>query len=101
TALGGGEAERASIASLLGYVLGIETADRFRHVEPEQLKRQLFLAIRRLVERRLQQGPLVLVVENLHWADAASVELLQVMAGWPTSRSCSWRPTARDWSSGP
>jgi adenylate cyclase len=79
-ALGGGEEETASIASLLGYVLGIEAPDRFRHVEPEQLKRQIFLALRRLVERRLQQGPLVLVVENLHWADAASVELLQTMA---------------------
>ena len=80
TALGGSEEETATIASLLGHVLGIETADRFRHVEPEQLKRQIFLAIRRLVERRLQHGPLVLTVENLHWADAASVELLQVIA---------------------
>jgi adenylate cyclase len=77
--LGGSEAETATIASLLGYVLGLETADRFRHVEPEQLKRQITLAMRRLVERRLQQGPLVLTVENLQWADAASVELLQAV----------------------
>jgi adenylate cyclase len=77
--LGGTEEEAATIASLLGYVLGIETADRFRHVEPEQLKRQLFLAMRRLIERRLRQGPLLLVVENLQWADAASVELLQAL----------------------
>jgi adenylate cyclase len=77
--LGGEGEETATIASLLGYVLGVEDADRFRHVEPEQLKRQIFLAMRRLVERRLQQGPLVLTVENLHWADAASVELLQVV----------------------
>jgi adenylate cyclase len=78
-ALGGEGEEAATIASLLGYVLGVETADRFRHVEPEQLKRQIFLAMRRLIERRLQQGPLVLTVENLQWADAASVELLQSM----------------------
>lgn len=78
-ALGGEEEETATIASLLGYVLGVEAADRFRHVEPEQLKRQIFLAMRRLIERRLQQGPVVLTVENLHWADAASVELLQVV----------------------
>ena len=55
--LGGSEEETVSIASLLGYVLGMETADRFRHVEPEQLKRQLFLAIRRLTERRLSRAP--------------------------------------------
>jgi adenylate cyclase len=78
-ALGSEGDETATIASLLGYVLGVEAADRFRHVEPEQLKRQIFLAMRRLVERRLQQGPLVLTVENLHWADAASVELLQTV----------------------
>ncbi len=35
--------------------------------------------MRRLIERRLQQGPLVLTVENLQWADAASVELLQAV----------------------
>ncbi|MGH7320403.1 MAG: adenylate/guanylate cyclase domain-containing protein [Candidatus Rokuibacteriota bacterium] len=79
TLLGADEDEPAAIAPLLGYVLGLEPGERFRHVEPEQLKRQIFLAVRRLVERRLQQGPLVLVAEGLHWADAASVELLQVM----------------------
>ncbi|MBI2461047.1 MAG: tetratricopeptide repeat protein [Candidatus Rokubacteria bacterium] len=79
TALGADEVEPAAIAPVLGYVLGVEAAERFRHVEPEQLKRQIFLALRRLVERRLQQGPLVLVVEDLHWADAASVELLQFL----------------------
>jgi len=78
-ALGAGQDEPASIAPLIGYVLGIESGEGFRHVEPEQLKRQIFLAIRRLVERRLTQGPLVLIVDDLHWADAASVELLQFM----------------------
>jgi len=77
--LGGEGEETATIASLLGYVLGVEDAERFRHVEPEQLKRQIFLAMRRLIERRLKQGPLVLIVENFHWADAASVELLQAV----------------------
>ena len=41
TALGGAADETASIASLFGYVLGLEAPDRFRHVEPEQLKRQI------------------------------------------------------------
>ena len=97
-ALGGEEEETATIASLLGYVLGVEAADRFRHVEPEQLKRQIFLAMRRLIERRLQQGPVVLTVENLHWADAASVELLQVvldrLADQPLMLVATCRPGA-------
>jgi adenylate cyclase len=51
-----------------------------RHLEPEQLKRQIFMATRALVERRLAVGPLVLVVEDLHWADAASIELVGAVA---------------------
>ena len=97
-ALGGEEEETATIASLLGYVLGVEAADRFRHVEPEQLKRQIFLAMRRLIERRLQHGPVVLTVENLHWADAVSMELLQVvldrLADQPLMLVATCRPGA-------
>ncbi len=51
-----------------------------RHLEPEQLKRQIFMATCALVERRLAAGPLVLVVEDLHWADLASIELLGAVA---------------------
>ena len=79
-ALGADADDAARIAPLLGYVLGVETGDQLRHVDAEQLKRQIFLALRRLIEWRLRQGPLVLVVEDLHWADAASVELLQFVA---------------------
>jgi adenylate cyclase len=68
----------ALAAPLIGHVLGVEYADpRLRYVEPEQLKRQLFLVVHELFERRLQQGPFLLVVEDLHWADAASLELLR------------------------
>jgi adenylate cyclase len=75
--LGAGPDEATAIAPLLGYLLGLTSGEGFHHVEPEQLRRQIRLAVRRLVERRLQQGPLVLVVENLQWADAASLDLLR------------------------
>jgi adenylate cyclase len=77
--LGADEAEEQRVALILGYVLGLESGERVRHIEPEQLKRQIFLAHRTLVERRLQRGSLVLVVEDLHWADAASIELLRFL----------------------
>jgi adenylate cyclase len=79
TALGAREDEIAGIAPLLGRLLGLEPAPETAQVEPEQVKRQIYLASRLLLEWRLRQGPLALVVEDLHWADAASVELLGFM----------------------
>ena len=79
--LGVGAEDRAAMVAALARVFGLEQDDaRIRHLEPEQLKRQIFMAARALVERRLAAGPLVLVVEDLHWADAASIELLGALA---------------------
>jgi len=86
-ALGGSEDEVSRVAAVLGYVLGLGSGDVLRHVEPEQLKRQIFLALRTLCERRLQHGPLLLVVEDLHWADAASVEILRFLVDRLADRS--------------
>jgi class 3 adenylate cyclase len=79
-ALGSDEAEAERVAPVLAHVLGLAIDAMPSHLEPEQLRRQILLATRRLVERRLQQGPLVLVVENVHWADTASIELLGFLA---------------------
>ena len=79
-ALGAGDDETARLSSLLGFVLGFDPDDaRTRHLDPEQLKHQIFLAMQAVVERRLQADALLLVVEDLHWADAASVELLRAL----------------------
>jgi adenylate cyclase len=75
-ALGARPEEADAVAPVLNYVLGVEEA-RSHGFEPEQLKRQIALAARTLLERRLQQGPLLIVVEDLHWADTASVDLLR------------------------
>jgi adenylate cyclase len=73
--------DRAAMVAALARVLGLDQDDaRVRHLEPEQLKRQIFMAILALVEQRLAAGPLVLVVEDLHWADAASIEMLGAVA---------------------
>ena len=96
--LGVGADDRAAMVAALAQVLGLERDDaRMRHLEPEQLKRQIFLATRALVERRLAGGPLVLVVEDLHWADAASIELIGAVADRLADRSLlvllMYRPT--------
>ncbi|SED38980.1 Predicted ATPase [Rhizobiales bacterium GAS188] len=70
------EAER--LLPLYFYVLGFGDPDAaLQHVEPEQLRRQIFFAIRTVFERRLALSPLLIIVEDLHWADAVSLEALR------------------------
>jgi adenylate cyclase len=75
-ALGARDEEATAIAPVLSYVLGLED-EVHPDVDPEQLKRQIALAARALVERRLEKEPLLILVEDLHWADAASIDLLR------------------------
>ncbi len=97
-ALGARDEEAEAIAPVLSYVLGVEEAQP-RDVEPEQLQRQIALAARALVEWRLQREPILILIEDLHWADAASVDLLRQLvdqvADRPMMLLLSHRPDAR------
>ena len=74
--LQGEEAER--LIPLLYHVLGLDDPHAtLQHVEPEQLRRQILYAVRTIIERRLALSPLLIVVEDLHWADAVSLEALR------------------------
>jgi adenylate cyclase len=75
-ALGARSQVAEAIVPVLSYILGVDEL-RQRDFEPEQLKRQIILAARTLVDRRLQEVSLLFVVEDVHWADSASVELLR------------------------
>jgi adenylate cyclase len=97
-ALGARAEEAEAIAPVLSYVLGVEDA-KPRDVEPEQLQRQIVLAARTLIERRVEHEPLLIVVDDLHWADSASVDLLRNvvdhLADKPLMVLLSHRPEAR------
>ncbi len=56
-------------------------AERGRGTEDEPLRSRAFAAASRLVDALAQRGPVVLLLEDLHWADAASLEVLEEMAG--------------------
>lgn len=99
TALGLGPSEaqtvararlRAGLRSLVGdrhdevqptiaHLLGIELEARRqadRQTDPQTLKAQLILAFRALLEGLTTHGPAILTIEDIHWADAATIELL-------------------------
>ncbi|RUM95919.1 adenylate/guanylate cyclase domain-containing protein [Pseudaminobacter arsenicus] len=76
--LGLPDEEMGRLMPLLFHVLGLGDPDAaLQHVEPEQLRRQILFAIRTIFERRLALSPLLIVVEDLHWADAVSLEALR------------------------
>src|SRR5947208_13835921 len=96
--LGGREAEAKAIAPVLSYLLGLP-GHGAPDIDPEQLHRQIVLAARALIERRLENTPVLVVVEDAQWADSASVELLRdvadQLADRPLMLLLSLRPEAR------
>jgi class 3 adenylate cyclase/tetratricopeptide (TPR) repeat protein len=66
-----------ALASILALPLPEEYAQQTRQLDVETLRRQFFLSMRRFIERLAQTLPLVMVFEDLHWADQSSVDLLE------------------------
>jgi class 3 adenylate cyclase/tetratricopeptide (TPR) repeat protein len=61
--------------------LKVEEEDSLR-LAPQQKKERTFEAIRNLLIRMSQEKPLILVIEDLHWMDKTSEELLDYLIGW-------------------
>ncbi|WEX77018.1 AAA family ATPase [Sinorhizobium numidicum] len=71
-------AEVDELMPLFFHILGMGDREGvLQHITPEQIRRQLFSIIRTIFERRLERAPLLLVIEDLHWADSASLEALR------------------------
>ncbi len=65
----------------LEYLLGITPSfspatERLRYLEPGQLRQQIFRVVRSLLEGEARQQPVLLILEDLHWADETSLDLL-------------------------
>src|SRR4029079_11300659 len=43
---------------------------------------RIFAAVRTLLERLAAQRPLVVAVEDIHWADEGTLDLVEHLAGW-------------------
>ena len=65
-------------------------------VSPEFWKSRLHAAIQSIVGRMSRNGPTVICIEDLHWADASFVELLHELVVTTVDRVlfvCVYRPT--------
>ncbi len=68
-------------APYLGAVLGLgaepDAGARLATLSPESLQYRTFQVVRQLLERLASAGPVIVALEDLHWADATSLQLVQ------------------------
>jgi predicted ATPase len=76
--LGPGAAEFVQVLpELAGRLPGLRAPERF---EPGQERRRLFQAVAQLIADLARRGPVLMLVEDLHWSDELSLELLLALA---------------------
>ena len=83
-------------AAMLAYTAGVQDRDDpVTKLDPQEVKRGLHLAWRVLLSGLALGGPVVVVVEDIHWADAALLDLLDELgdrAIGPVLIICPSRP---------
>jgi len=73
------------LASVLALRLPPEHEERVKYLDGPGLRRQVFTCTRQLFERLSQRQPVVLMLEDWHWADQSSVGLAEHLL--PLTRS--------------
>ena len=73
--------ETETTVPYFGSVLGVDLPPRdvemIRYLQPPQVRDRVFDATARLVAGLAHRRPLVMVLDDLHWADSSSLELLE------------------------
>ena len=64
------------IAHLLSLPLGGEDLERVQALDPQTLQIRYLVILQRLLRGITNRQPLVIVLEDIHWADPSSVELI-------------------------
>lgn len=78
--LGTGWQEKlAYLEYLFSYEPSGAAGKGIRYLEAGQLRQQVFLAVRDLLVAEARQRPLLLILEDLHWADDASLDLVRFL----------------------
>ena len=73
------EAERRFVAPRLGHLLGLEEGGAGD-------QENLFAACRIFFERIADEGPSVMVFEDVHWADSALLDFIEYLVEWSRER---------------
>ncbi len=65
------------------WLKGITNPDlslQLQHLSPQAIKDQAFLAIAKIIRRIAAQRPIILLIEDIQWADSASLALIHYIA---------------------
>jgi len=65
------------VATLIGMKLSGRYAERVKGIEGEALEKLILKNVRELLIKATELRPLVIVIEDLHWADMSSIELME------------------------
>jgi class 3 adenylate cyclase/tetratricopeptide (TPR) repeat protein len=79
----GGRAE--TVATWLGFALDEAGREAVGTTDPEALRRRGSGLVLRLLEKLGERAPVVVLLEDLHWADSASLDSLRDLAAAPGS----------------
>ena len=65
------------LAAMLGLTLEPDDQTRLGELSPEALQYRTFEVVRHWLQRLAEDGPVAVALEDLHWADATSLQLLE------------------------
>jgi class 3 adenylate cyclase/tetratricopeptide (TPR) repeat protein len=72
-----------TVATWLGFTVGEEGRRAVATLDPESLRRRGSGLVLRLLDRLAERAPVVVLLEDLHWADSASMASLEALATAP------------------
>jgi tetratricopeptide (TPR) repeat protein len=90
-------------ATFLPLVAIFEQLGADAEVVGRESRMDVFLATRELLERSAAERPLVVVLEDVHWAEPTLLDLIEYLAGWvaevPLLLLCLAREARPEWAS--
>src|SRR4029078_2746667 len=72
-------------AAVIGRLLGIEAPldiSQSESEDPQRMREVFFSAVRSVIEAMARRNPLVLVFEDIHWADHGMLDLIEHLGQW-------------------
>jgi ABC-type transport system substrate-binding protein/class 3 adenylate cyclase len=69
------------LGAMLGLTLEADAASRLAELSPEAVQYRTFGVVGQLIARLAEERPVVLAIDDLHWADATSLQLTEQLLG--------------------